>query len=59
MFQSFGGVLDDAVQLVHAFCEDTQFSERSTYIGRVLHIIGLSYNEVARPRLAHGVKGST
>ncbi len=54
--QTFGGLLGDTVQSVHACGEDIEVLESFTYFGSVVHKNGGSGQEVTRRiGLAHGV----
>ncbi len=56
---SFGGLLDDTVQSVHACGEDIEVLESFTYLGSVVHNSGRSDQEVIRRiGLAYGVMDS-
>ena len=46
--QDFGGLLGEPVQSIHACGEDVEVTESFTYLGSVVHISGLSDQEVSR-----------
>ncbi|XP_076049304.1 uncharacterized protein LOC143029977 [Oratosquilla oratoria] len=53
--QEFGGLLDDTVQIVHAYGEDIEVLGSFMYLGNIVHNGGGSYQDVLRRiGISHG-----